>query len=648
MRRSLLTLLGLCWLAVGAAGEPSGAQPFHVLAYHDVRDAVRDDFDHDQYAISTRNLIDHFTWLKVHGFTPVSIDDLIAAERGIRPLPDRAVVITFDDGFRSVYTHVYPLLELFDYPAVVSIVTEWIESDAGVVQAGRALTRQDFLTWEQIAALRASGLVEIASHSHALHQGILGNPQGNQQPAGVTAAYVNGAYESRADYAARIRTDLATSVELLARHAGAPPRVIAWPYGAHNATLDRIVAELGITIGLTLDDGTNDSRDLRTLARHLMQANPGVEALAYALLHPAPEPLVRAAQVDLDYVYADDSEEQERNLGQLLDRIRALEITHVFLQAFADPDADGGAQALYFPNGLLPMRADLFNRVAWQLKTRANVLVYAWLPLLSFEGAGLDADWYVMQSVDGVRSRDPYSEPRLSPFVPQAVDAIAGVYRDLAIQANFDGILFHDDGRFSELEDTNPAAIEAYKAELGEGFGPEQLATDPGLLTRWASLRARRLIELSEELAAVVREHRPSIKTARNLFAPALLDARNAPLYLAQDYAAFLSAYDYVALMAMPHLEAAADAERFYADLASATRHRDPGARQTIFELQTVDWRSGRAIPASEIKETMRRLQALGIRHLAYYPDDYVQDHPELSELRQGLSIASFPRGFRR
>jgi biofilm PGA synthesis lipoprotein PgaB len=44
----------------------------------------------------------------------------------------------------------------------------------------------------------------------------------------------------------------------------------------------------------------------------------------------------------------------------------------------------------------------------------------------------------------------------------------------------------------------------------------------------------------------------------------------------------------------------------------------------------------------------MRRLQALGIRHLAYYPDDYVQDHPELGELRQGLSIASFPRGFRR
>jgi biofilm PGA synthesis lipoprotein PgaB len=648
MSRALLALLGSLWLgSVGAAG-PALPQPFHVLAYHDVRDAVRDDFDRDQYAISTRNLIDHFTWLRVNGFTPVSIDDLIAAERGIRPLPEKAVLLTFDDGFASVYTHVYPLLELFDYPAVVCIVTDWIENDAGVEQAGRTLTRRDFLTWDEIAELSASGRIEIVSHSHALHRGIPGNPQGNQQPAGVTAAYADGVYESRADYAARVRGDLAQSAALIESHTGKRPRVIAWPYGAHNATLDSTAAELGMSVDLTLDDGTNDARNLHELSRHLIQANPGVEALAYALLHPASPPLVRAAQVDLDYIYAEDPTEQERNLGHLLDRIRALEITHVFLQAYADPDADGGAQALYFESSLLPMRADLFNRVAWQLKTRANVLVYAWLPLLSFEGPGLDPDWYVMQSVNGGLARDPDSEPRLSPFVPQAVEAIAGVYRDLAIRANFDGILFHDDGRFNALEDANPAALEAYKAVLGADFDLADLANDPALRAQWAELRTRRLVELSAELAGVVREHRPSIKTARNLFAPALLDAHNAPLHLAQDYTAYLRAYDYVALMAMPGLEGAEDAERFYADLAAITRTYDPGAQKTVFELQTVDWRTGQPIPTRELKETMRELQALGIRHLAYYPDDYVQDHPELGELRQGLSIASFPRGLRR
>ena len=58
-------------------------------------------------------------------------------------------------------------------------------------------------------------------------------------------------------------------------------------------------------------------------------------------------PLIRAAQIDLDYIYDPDPVAQERNLGVLLDRIQALEISHVFLQAFADPDADGGAERLF-------------------------------------------------------------------------------------------------------------------------------------------------------------------------------------------------------------------------------------------------------------------------------------------------------------
>ena len=55
--------------------------------------------------------------------------------------------------------------------------------------------------------------------------------------------------------------------------------------------------------------------------------------------------------------------EQKANLDTLLDRIKALQISHVFLQAFADTDADGAAEALYFPSRHLPMRDDLFNRV---------------------------------------------------------------------------------------------------------------------------------------------------------------------------------------------------------------------------------------------------------------------------------------------
>ena len=73
-----------------------------VIAYHDVRDDVTGDYDPDQYAVSTRNLILQFTWLREHGYQPVSLDDVIAAENNGPPLPERAVLLTFDDGWGLV------------------------------------------------------------------------------------------------------------------------------------------------------------------------------------------------------------------------------------------------------------------------------------------------------------------------------------------------------------------------------------------------------------------------------------------------------------------------------------------------------------------------------------------------------------------
>ena len=63
---------------------------------------------------------------------------------------------------------------------------------------------------------------------------------------------------------------------------------------------------------------------------------------------------------------------RNKNVGALVQRIHDLQISTVFLQAFADPDASGIARQVYFPNSQLPVRADLFNRVAWQIKTRTG------------------------------------------------------------------------------------------------------------------------------------------------------------------------------------------------------------------------------------------------------------------------------------
>ncbi|WP_252385833.1 polysaccharide deacetylase family protein, partial [Escherichia coli] len=55
--------------------------------------------------------------LRENGYQPVSIAQIREAHRGGKPLPEKAVVLTFDDGYQSFYTRVFPILQAFQWPA---------------------------------------------------------------------------------------------------------------------------------------------------------------------------------------------------------------------------------------------------------------------------------------------------------------------------------------------------------------------------------------------------------------------------------------------------------------------------------------------------------------------------------------------------
>lgn len=636
--KSIALLVALC-----AINGAHAATDFIAVSYHDVRDDVVADYDPDQYAVSTGNLAAHFRWLQDHGFQPVSIAAIKAAQGGGEPLPDKAVLLTFDDGYVSHYTHVFPLLKAFRYPAVFSLVTRWMSQPAGAnIAYGRELkSREDFLSWEQAREMQASGLAEFASHSHDLHQGISANPQGNQLPAAVSRAFDDGAYETDQQYLARLRADIGESVRILERELGKSPDVMTWPYGKFSGMSVEVAEQFGLGINITLEKGRGTTNTLRTLPRFLVQANPSATDLAKMLLLPEIPEVVRAAHVDLDYLYDADPAQQEINLSLLLNRIRALEISHVFLQAFADPDANGAADALYFPNRHLPVRADLFNRVAWQLKTRAEVKVFAWMPVLAFSIDQLDDDRFVQEALHSGVRKDPRGEPRLSPFDAGNRQLIREIYEDLAIHADFDGLLFHDDARLNEFEDASPAGRSALQALLGQDYALDALREDSAVSARWGRYKQEILTDFSLDLASHVRRWHPEIKTARNLFADTVLEPAS-EAWLAQSMNNALDSYDYVALMAMPHLENRNDAAGFLRTLAERVTAMPLGPQKVIFELQAVDWRDDAEISAAKLRQQMRSLQSQGIRHLAWYPDDFIAGKPDLETLRQGASLADY------
>ena len=67
------------------------------------------------------------------------------------------------------------------------------------------------------------------------------------------------------------------------------------------------------------------------------------------------------------------------------------------------------------------------------------------------------------------------------------------------------------------------------------------------------------------------------------------------------------------------------------------------GAKGTLFELQTVDWRIPAPLPGDRLRARSRMLQAAGIRHLGYYPDDFIGDQPPLRDARDAMSARQFP-----
>ncbi|MET0328358.1 MAG: poly-beta-1,6-N-acetyl-D-glucosamine N-deacetylase PgaB [Luteimonas sp.] len=618
--------LAAALLALATALAPAQASLL-VLSYHDIRDDVAPKGDADPYAVSTTNFAQHLDWLRAHGYEAVSVQAVLDARAGRGTLPDKAVLLTFDDGLRSAYTHVFPLLRAYDWPALVAPVTRWVELPEGAVvpYGPRDFTRDDFLTWAQLREMHESGLVEVGSHSHDLHRGLPGNPFGNQTPAAVTRIWTDGTgYEHEDAWRARITGDLQTSRDLIAHHVGQAPRVIVWPYAAYNDVANGIAEGMGMQLSFDLEgraqeadlglqgEDRADQASLASLARLLMHRNPDVRDLAGELRRDLSLDGVRAIQVDLDYVYDADPVQMARNVDVLVQRIQDIGPSHVWLQAFADPDGDGAAEAVYFPSAHMPVRADLFNRVAWQLRTRAQVRVYAWMPVLGFKLA--DA---ALQRDLQIHATGANEIPRLDPGDPRTLATVSAIYAELAANSHFDGLLFHDD------------------AYLRDDEVPDYGGGDP-------AARTQGLIDFTMALKVAAERWRPKLNTARNLFARPVLEPPS-EAWFAQRLEPFLAAYDYTALMAMPHMEHAPDAEAWLKRLAAAVLATPKGAERTLFELQTVDWRTPAPLPGATLRTQSRLLQAAGIRHLGYYPDDFIGDQPPLEDAREAMSAREFP-----
>ncbi|WP_162270767.1 poly-beta-1,6-N-acetyl-D-glucosamine N-deacetylase PgaB [Enterobacter sp. ku-bf2] len=607
------------------ASKPWPQNQFLVLAYHDVED---DAADQRYLSVRTSALNEQISWLLHNGYHVISVQDILDAHDGKKTLPPKAVLLSFDDGYSSFYTRVWPLLQAWNVPALWAPVGSWVDTPENQkVNFGGLMTPRDrFATWDMVRELSRSPLIEIGSHTWASHYGIPANPQGSREPAIANRFYdkATGRYETDRQFSQRIGDDVRKVTDKITQVTGKAPRAWVWPYGAANGTSLAIARQQGYQLAFTLEDGLGNVQELGNIPRLLIAGNPSLKAFASTVSQVQEREPVRVMHVDLDYVYDPDPAQQTQNINRLIQRVYDMKISHVFLQAFADPQGDGRIKALYFPNRQLPVRADLFNFVSWQLQTRAGVKVFAWMPVLSFD---LDPALPRVQRRDRQTGRlsdatEPYI--RLSPRNPQVRQQVTDIYEDLARYASFNGILFHDDAVLTDVDDGGQDAAQNTTRQ-----------------------KSQLLIGFTHALSLAVKHIRgPQIKTARNMFALPILQPES-EAWFAQNLDDFLAEYDWTVPMAMPLMESvpADESDAWLARLVKAVATRPGALDKTIFELQARDWdrKPQRAVSNSQLAQWMRVLQLNGVKNYGYYPDDFINNQPDISRIRPVFSSYWYP-----
>jgi peptidoglycan/xylan/chitin deacetylase (PgdA/CDA1 family)/2-polyprenyl-3-methyl-5-hydroxy-6-metoxy-1,4-benzoquinol methylase len=212
--------------AVDAVAEPEDeievvTRALPILMYHRVADGVGG--PGAEYALTPRLFEHHLRYLRDAGYRSVALDEWRTAAHERRPLPGRAVAITFDDGYADFLTGAWPLLEEYGFGAAVFLVAELI-GQTNAWDRGFAETAL-LMDWNEIRGLQEEGVV-FGSHSLA-HPALTGLSNADVVREGVRSRM------------------------LLEEGLGREIDSFAYPYGDVDEAVEHLVGACGYTYGLT-------------------------------------------------------------------------------------------------------------------------------------------------------------------------------------------------------------------------------------------------------------------------------------------------------------------------------------------------------------------------------------------------------------
>jgi poly-beta-1,6-N-acetyl-D-glucosamine N-deacetylase len=208
-------LLGtlLCWLLPGLnllSQEPLPGNAV-ILQYHHVSTATP-----PSTSISPADFRRHMDYLRESGFAVLRLEDVVAALQAGATLPDKTAVISFDDGYISVYQEAFPLLQEYGWPFTIFVPTSLVGSNPRL-----------YTNWDQLREMAAAGAT-LANHTVS-HSYLLARLAGEDESAWLQ----------------RIEQDLLAAEAEIERQSGQSHKLFAYTYGEYDQALQALITKLG-------------------------------------------------------------------------------------------------------------------------------------------------------------------------------------------------------------------------------------------------------------------------------------------------------------------------------------------------------------------------------------------------------------------
>ena len=238
MAISLTVILGVS--RGGYTDALSGGRELLIVMYHSV---VEDSSKAGKYVVTPETVREDIMYLKNEGFSFVSAQEVIDYSEHGTPLPEKSVMLTFDDGHYNFYSHVMPILEKTGAKAVCSVVGSYTDEFS---ESNIKNSTYGYMRWSEVYDMYLSNRVEIGNHSYDFHSLDKGR-KGAQKKWG----------ESDEEYKRTFYADTQKAQNRFLTKTGFAPSIYAYPFGAYSKGTTEWLKAMGFKMSFSCTEGIN-------------------------------------------------------------------------------------------------------------------------------------------------------------------------------------------------------------------------------------------------------------------------------------------------------------------------------------------------------------------------------------------------------